>query len=107
MDLIANSKRRKLKREHTLSSEAGGEYSQVVPPPPPGSLVMSQSFDPRERAEKKAALLQPRVSYTEEAPRMHGKEAVGKISRRDSDQYPYAIEMLSSRILLFGTLFRP
>ncbi|CAL9126100.1 unnamed protein product [Musa textilis] len=85
MDLTGGSKRRKLKRDHTLSSETGGEYSQVVPPPPPVAIAMPQSFD-RERADKKVAIVQQRAAHMDDAPRMHGKEAGGKINRRESDQ---------------------
>ncbi|RWW86733.1 hypothetical protein BHE74_00004475 [Ensete ventricosum] len=92
MDLTGGSKRRKLKRDHALSSETGGEYSQVVPPPPPVAIAMPQSFD-RERADKKAAMVQQRAAYMDEASRMHGKEAGGKINRRESDQYPYPTEL--------------
>lgn len=106
MDLTGGSKRRKLKRDHALSSETGGEYSQVVPPPPPVAIAMPQSFD-RERADKKAAIVQQRAAHMDDAPRLHGKEAGGKINRRESDQYPYATKLLSCTYLslIFMILF--
>lgn len=86
MDASAASKRRKLKREH-LSSGETGEYPLAVPPQPL-ALGMSQSYDGRERGDRKGALVQ-RSGYLEEpVPRMHSKEATGKITHRDSDQYP-------------------
>ncbi|WOL00987.1 hypothetical protein Cni_G09700 [Canna indica] len=85
MDLIAGSKRRKIKRDHNLSSDTG-EYSQGAPPPPSLAPGLSQSFDGRERADKKAAMMQQRAAYMEDAPRIHGKEAAGKVNRRESDQ---------------------
>ncbi|XP_074582550.1 THO complex subunit 2 [Curcuma longa] len=84
MELIAGSKRRKLKREHT--SETGGEYSQAGQLPPSLAPGMPQLYDGRERADKKAVMGQQRAAYIEEAPRIHGKEAAGKINRRESDQ---------------------
>ncbi|XP_010271209.1 PREDICTED: THO complex subunit 2 isoform X2 [Nelumbo nucifera] len=86
-DANAASKRRKLKREHLPSGESS-EYSLPVPPPPPIAIGMSQSYDGRERGDRKGAMVQ-RAGYLEEpVPRMHGKEATGKITRRDSDQFP-------------------
>ncbi|MBA0586061.1 hypothetical protein Gorai_016816 [Gossypium raimondii] len=76
------AKRRKLKREH-LPSEPG-EYSPVAPPPPPLSIGMSQSYDGRER-DRKGTMMQ-RGGYLEEpGMRIHGKEATGKMARRDPD----------------------
>ncbi|XP_077241157.1 THO2 isoform X2 [Tasmannia lanceolata] len=67
MDANAASKRRKIKRDHSSLAEASGEYSQVVPP-------------------RKGAMLQ-RAAYMEEpGPRIHSKEAGGKINRRENDQ---------------------
>ncbi|XP_008787914.2 THO complex subunit 2-like isoform X2 [Phoenix dactylifera] len=87
MDPTAAPKRRKLKRDHTSSSEAGGEYSPVVPPPPPPlALGISQSFDARERGDRKGIMVQHRAVYVDEVPRMHGKEAASKINRRETDQ---------------------
>lgn len=88
-ELIAGSKRRKLKREH-MSSETVGEYSQAGQLPPSLAPGMPQLYDGRERADKKAVMGQQRAVYIEEAPRIHGKEAAGKMNRRESDQYPYA-----------------
>ncbi|XP_073103404.1 THO complex subunit 2 isoform X2 [Elaeis guineensis] len=86
VDSTAASKRRKLKRDHTSSSEAGGEYSPVIPPPPPLLATgMSQSFDSRERGDRKG-MGQHRAVYADEVPRMHGKEAASKINRRETDQ---------------------
>ncbi|KAM7467402.1 hypothetical protein LguiB_014964 [Lonicera macranthoides] len=82
LDATAASKRRKLKREH-LPSEAG-EYSPAAPPPPPPTIGLSQSYDGRERGERKAP--PPRPSYLEEsALRIHGKEAPNKMTRHDTD----------------------
>ncbi|PPS08311.1 hypothetical protein GOBAR_AA12331 [Gossypium barbadense] len=79
------AKRRKLKREH-LPSEPG-EYSPVAPPPPPLSIGMSQSYDGRER-DRKGPMMQ-RGGYLEEpGMRIHGKEATGKMARREPDPYP-------------------
>ncbi|XP_042385261.1 THO complex subunit 2-like isoform X1 [Zingiber officinale] len=83
-ELIAGSKRRKLKREHM--PETGGEYSQAGQLPSSLASGMPQLYDGRERADKKAVIGQQRAAYIEEAPRIHGKEAVGKINRRESDQ---------------------
>lgn len=86
MDAAAASKRRKIKRGDT-SGEAG-DYSLAVPPPPPPSVGMSQSYDGRERGDRKGALVQ-RGGYAEEpVPRMHAKETANKINRRDNDAYP-------------------
>eukprot|EP00262_Sarcandra_glabra_P015921 TRINITY_DN5020_c0_g1_i1.p1 TRINITY_DN5020_c0_g1~~TRINITY_DN5020_c0_g1_i1.p1 ORF type:complete len:485 (+),score=114.72 TRINITY_DN5020_c0_g1_i1:171-1457(+) len=86
MDATAASKRRKIKRDHLSSAETGGENSQGVPPLSPLPLGMSQTYDGRERGDKKGPMVQ-RTTYTEEqVPRMHGKEASSKITRRDSDQ---------------------
>lgn len=83
MDAAAASKRRKIKRGDT-SGEAG-DYSLAVPPPPPPSVGMSQSYDGRERGDRKGALVQ-RGGYAEEpVPRMHAKETANKINRRDND----------------------
>lgn len=88
LDATAASKRRKLKREH-LPSEAG-EYSPAAPPPPPLTIGLSQSYDGRERGERKAP--PPRPNYMEEpALRIHGKEAPNKMTRHDTDPYPHNI----------------
>lgn len=87
MDASAASKRRKLKREHLPAGEAG-EYSPVAPPPPSLSISMSQSYDGRDRGDRKGAMIQ-RAGYLEEPPmRMHGKDVAGKMVRRDADPYP-------------------
>ncbi|XP_021832088.1 THO complex subunit 2 isoform X1 [Prunus avium] len=83
-DAIAASKRRKLKREHPPSGEAG-EYSPVPPPPPPLSISLSQSYDGRDRGDRKGPPVQ-RAGYLEEpSVRIHGKEAASKMTRRDLD----------------------
>ena len=87
MDSSATAKRRKLKRDHLPTREAG-EYSPVAPPPPPLGIGMSHSYDGRERGDRKGAVIQ-RPSYLEEPPmRIHGKDVVGKMARRDTDPYP-------------------
>lgn len=88
LDASASSKRRKLKREH-LPAEAG-EYLPAAPPPPL-TINLSQSYDGRERGDRKAAMPQ-RPGYIEEPGlRIHGKEAANKMTRRDTDQYPKKI----------------
>ncbi|XP_059649799.1 THO complex subunit 2 [Cornus florida] len=83
-DMDPGAKRRKLKREH-MASEAG-EYLPAAPPAPPLTINMSQPYDGRERGDRKAAMVQ-RPGYLEEAgPRIHGKEATSKITRRETDQ---------------------
>lgn len=87
MDASAASKRRKLKREHLPSGEAG-EYSPVAPPPPPLSIGASQSYEGRDRGDRKGAMIQ-RAGYLDEPSlRIHGKEVVTKMTRRESDPYP-------------------
>ncbi|KAJ4960752.1 hypothetical protein NE237_020662 [Protea cynaroides] len=86
MDANAASKRRKLKREHLSSGEAG-DNSLAVPPPPPLALGMSQSYDGRERGDKKGAVAQRSGYLGEPMPRVHGKEATSKITRRDDQIY--------------------
>ncbi|KAK9115903.1 hypothetical protein Sjap_014850 [Stephania japonica] len=89
VDANAASKRRKLKRDHALSVEPG-EFS-LAPPPPPIALGMSQSYDVRERADRKGAMVQ-RPGYMEEPlPRLHGKEAANKMTRRESDHIGQAV----------------
>ncbi|KAF9670401.1 hypothetical protein SADUNF_Sadunf13G0064400 [Salix dunnii] len=84
MDSSATAKRRKLKRDHLPTGEAG-EYSPVAPPPPPLGIGMSHSYDGRERGDRKGGVIQ-RPSYLEEPPmRIHGKDVVGKMARRDTD----------------------
>ncbi|XP_072998778.1 THO complex subunit 2 [Typha latifolia] len=83
-DPNAASKRRKLKRDQPSSSEAGGEYSPVILPSHGAGI--SQSFDSRERGERKGVMVQHRAAYMDEAPRVHSKEAVSKINRRETDQ---------------------
>ncbi|KAF4368476.1 hypothetical protein F8388_018600 [Cannabis sativa] len=79
----AASKRRKLKRDHLQSAEAG-EYLPVGPPPP-ASVNISQSFDGRDRGDRKGAVIQ-RAGYLEEPSlRVHGKEMASKMTRRDID----------------------
>lgn len=84
-DMIAASKRRKLKRD--LSSVEAGEYSPVHPPPPL-SINLSQSYDGRDRGERKGPIV-ARTGYVEEPSlRIHGKEVSNKMTRRDTDPYP-------------------
>ncbi|XP_065856982.1 THO complex subunit 2 isoform X2 [Euphorbia lathyris] len=84
MDGNAASKRRKLKREHLSSGEAG-ELSPVAPPPPSLSIGVSQPYEGRERGDRKGAMIQ-RPGYLEEPPmRIHGKEVASKLPRRDAD----------------------
>ncbi|KAJ6877618.1 THO complex subunit 2 isoform X1 [Populus alba x Populus x berolinensis] len=87
IDSSAIAKRRKLKRDHLPTGEAG-EYSPVAPPPQPLGIGMSHSYDGRERGDRKGAMNQ-RASYLEEPlMRIHGKDVVGKMGRRDTDPYP-------------------
>jgi THO complex subunit 2 len=87
MDASAASKRRKLKREHMPSGEAG-EYSPVAPPPPSLSIGVSQSYEGRDRGDRKGAMIQ-RAGYLDEPSlRIHGKEVASKMTRRESDPYP-------------------
>ncbi|KAF2315799.1 hypothetical protein GH714_040338 [Hevea brasiliensis] len=84
MDISAASKRRKLKREQLSLGEAG-EYSPVAPPPPPLPIGMLQSYDGRDRGDRKGAMIQ-RAGYFYEPPmRIHGKEAANKMTRHDAD----------------------
>ncbi|KAL9344872.1 hypothetical protein Peur_062547 [Populus x canadensis] len=84
MDASAAAKRRKIKRDHLPTGEAG-EYSPIAPPPPPLSLGMSQSYDGRDRGDRKGGTIQ-RSSHLEEPPiRIHGKDVAGKMARRDAD----------------------
>ncbi|CAN6478957.1 unnamed protein product [Victoria cruziana] len=77
----AASKKRRLKREHP-PSESSGDY--LLPTAPPLASGMSQSYDSRN--ERKGAILQ-RAPYgiEDQIPRMHTKEATGKIGRRDNE----------------------
>ncbi|KAI0514027.1 hypothetical protein KFK09_010060 [Dendrobium nobile] len=78
-------KRRKLKRDHI--SESSGDYSTVMSSPSSLALGIPQSFDARERNDRKGGMIQHRAAYAEEPlPRLHGKEAAGKTTRRDVDQ---------------------
>ncbi|CAN0870401.1 THO complex subunit 2 [Linum grandiflorum] len=81
----ATSKRRKLKREHLPPGIEAGEYSPAAAQPPPLAMGMSQSYDGRERGDRKASMIQ-RTGYVEEPPaRAHGKEVASKAARRDVD----------------------
>lgn len=83
MDAGAVAKRRKLKREHVPSGEPG-EYSPVAPPPPL-AISLSQSYDGRDRGDRKGSTVQ-RPGYLEEPGlRIHGKEGATKMARRDPD----------------------
>ncbi|KAK1302436.1 hypothetical protein QJS10_CPB12g01588 [Acorus calamus] len=85
MDPAAATKRRKIKRDH-LSSEASGEYPPVAPPPSLSMGTSSQSFDGRERGDRKGVSTQQRAAYMEETvPRSHSKEATSKVTRRDNE----------------------
>ncbi|KAK3222127.1 hypothetical protein Dsin_009152 [Dipteronia sinensis] len=82
-DASVASKRRKLKRDHLPSVEPG-EYSPVAPPPPSIAMGISQSYDGRDRGDRKGAMM--RAGYIEDAAmRIHGKEVAGKMARRDLD----------------------
>ncbi|RAL47850.1 hypothetical protein DM860_011435 [Cuscuta australis] len=83
IDVNAASKRRKLKREH-LSSESG-EFSQssLVPPLPINNI--SQSYDGRERGDRKSVMIQRPGYLEEQGPRIHGKDSTSKSTRRDAD----------------------
>lgn len=86
MDPSAASNRRKLKREHIPSGEAG-EYTPAAPPPLP-AISMPQTYDGRERGDRKGAMVQ-RAGYLDEPGlRIHGKDVPGKMARRDTDPYP-------------------
>ncbi|GAB4828694.1 THO complex subunit 2 [Ancistrocladus abbreviatus] len=84
MDANAASKRRKLKREHLPGGEPG-EYSPGAPPPPPSNVGMSQSYELRERGDRKGSMVQRPGYFEEQGLRIHGKEAPSKMARRDSD----------------------
>ncbi|GAV74210.1 Tho2 domain-containing protein/Thoc2 domain-containing protein [Cephalotus follicularis] len=81
----STAKRRKLKREHMLSGEAG-EYSPVAPPPPSLSVGVSQSYDGRDRGDRKGALIQHAGYLEEPGMKIHGKEVASKVARRDTEQ---------------------
>ncbi|KAF6168559.1 hypothetical protein GIB67_005171 [Kingdonia uniflora] len=84
MDVSTASKRRKIKRDHLSSGEVS-EYPVAISPPHSHALGVSQIYDGRERGERKGNMVQ-RVGYLEDpGVRMHSKEAVSKIIRRDSD----------------------
>lgn len=81
----AATKRRKLKRDHLSSMEAG-EYAPAAPLPPPSHVSgASQRSDGRESGERKAAMAQSRAAYAEEPV----QRAASKIPRRDAEQYPF------------------
>ncbi|KAL8105802.1 THO complex subunit 2 isoform X3 [Apium graveolens] len=81
LDASVASKKRKLKREHPQAE--AGEY--LPPGPPPLTINLSQPYDGRER-ERKAAMPQ-RPGYVEEPGlRVHGKETINKMTRRDAEQ---------------------
>ncbi|RWR76239.1 THO complex subunit 2 isoform X1 [Cinnamomum micranthum f. kanehirae] len=87
LDGTAATKRRKLKREPPPSAEAGGDYPLVSPSPPPLAVgISSQSYDTRERGDRKGAMMQRSAYMEDPVPRIHGKEAASKIGRRDNDQ---------------------
>ncbi|XP_068661475.1 THO complex subunit 2-like isoform X2 [Aristolochia californica] len=80
------SKRRKLKKEHLPSAEGGGEYSLAPPSTSLAMGILPQPYEGRDRGERKGAIVQRQAYMDEPVPRMHGKEASGKIPRRDTDQ---------------------
>nr|GMD23387.1 THO complex subunit 2 [Ipomoea batatas] len=83
MDPNAASKRRKLKREHAPSES--GEYSPAALPPPPLPVNISQSYDGRERGDRKTGMIQRPGYLEEQGPRVHGKDTTSKSNRRDVD----------------------
>lgn len=85
VDAGAASKRRKVKREHQPSGEPG-EYSPVAPPPPPPGIGVSQSYEGRDRGDRKGAMIQRPGYLDEQSLRIHGKEVAGKMTRRETDQ---------------------
>lgn len=86
MDASVASKRRKLKRDQHLPPGEPGEFSPGAPPPPSLSMGVSQSYDGRDRGDRKGAMMR---GYVEDsAMRIHSKEVAGKMTRRDSDPYP-------------------
>ncbi|PIA63730.1 hypothetical protein AQUCO_00201224v1 [Aquilegia coerulea] len=85
IDVGAGSKRRKIKRDHIPSGD-GNDYSQAVTPTSLHSLGVAQSYDGRDRGDRKVPLVQ-RPAYSDDPmPRTHAKESVSKIARRDNDQ---------------------
>lgn len=85
---VANSKRRRLKRDH-LSSEMPSNFGpSPQPPPPPLPAVVAQQYD-RERDRKSSVTL--RSVYEEPgydkgpSGRVHGKDT-SKVARRDHEQ---------------------
>ncbi|KAK6921550.1 THO complex, subunitTHOC2, C-terminal, partial [Dillenia turbinata] len=84
MDATAASKKRKLKRDHMPQGEPG-EISPAAPLPPSLPMGVSQSYDVRERGDRKGPMVQ-RAGYLEEPGlRIHGKEAASKMPRREPD----------------------
>ncbi|KAI4357472.1 hypothetical protein L6164_001420 [Bauhinia variegata] len=78
------SKRPKLKKEHLPTAETG-EYSSVAPPPPP-SIGVSQSYDGRDRGDRKGPIIQCAGYIDESGIKIHGKEAAAsKMNCRDSN----------------------
>lgn len=87
LDATAASKRRKIKRDHLPSAESSGDYPLVAPPAPPLATGISpQSYDGRERGDRKGAMVQRGAYIEDPVPRMHGKETASKITRRDNEQ---------------------
>ncbi|CAM8983263.1 unnamed protein product [Rhodiola kirilowii] len=78
-DLDAGSKRRKIRRDN-LSVEAG-EYT----PSAPLSISLSQTYDTRERGDRKVSLVQQAGYLEEPSMRFHGKDIANKAARRDND----------------------
>ncbi|KAJ7955431.1 THO complex subunit 2 [Quillaja saponaria] len=83
MDLSAASKRRKLKREHQPTGEAG-EYSPVAPPPPPTGTGMTQ-YDGRDRGDRKGPMIQRGGYLDDPGLRIHSKEVASKMNRRETE----------------------
>lgn len=86
-DLDATSKRRKIKRD-TASNEGGREYSPVGQSSHSPLALGNSQHDGRER-DRKVGMAQHRGPYMDEtASRIHSKEA-SKMTRRESDLYPF------------------
>lgn len=87
MDGNVASKRRKIKRDQS-SAEGDGEYSLAGIQQTSLTIGSSQSYDARERGDRKGAVVQRQTYVEENTTRLHGKEPTGKIPRREPEQYP-------------------
>lgn len=83
MDANAASRRRKLKRDNIPGGESG-EYSPVAQSSSI-SIGISQSYDARERGDRKGSLVQRPGYFDEPGMRMHVKDAASKMGRHDID----------------------